>query len=443
MADQSDAVQQLLELNRSSVPKKASADPRSGATAAMSSIPDRINAAIYPASLGAVRDVANRAAINVMGAPVDAAAVLTNSAIAAGGLAGHKLGLMSAPPDLIQSPVGGSEWLGQKFENMGSVSPVRRPAAEALATLMTPLAGLGRAAATGPKTGFSTDTQTIFSKPAQGAGGVANSGDAATRMQAFDLVKTSKNAIISDPKPLQQRPFHDDYPQGAQGERGSPLTVDIDGNPLGARFIAGRRTVGGDDEGLSGVDAYGLARDLGIQTDFAARSGPQLKGDFGRYTRSGDQRTISIDHALPAETQARVQRHELGHAVDDLTFATIGRGGSKIPTDGIKRELSQVYSDQNSSMYVPKGKIGATPKTDGYPPSEIDSELMSEAIRAYMADPNYIKSVAPKTAKRIREYVNSNPNLNKVIQFNSAGAGLGLGAAATLMHLPSDDASSP
>ena len=42
-----------------------------------------------------------------------------------------------------------------------------------------------------------------------------------------------------------------------------------------------------------------------------------------------------------------------------------------------------------------------------------------EAIRAYMTDPNYLKTVAPKTAARIREFVNSHPTLSKNIQFNS------------------------
>lgn len=39
-----------------------------------------------------------------------------------------------------------------------------------------------------------------------------------------------------------------------------------------------------------------------------------------------------------------------------------------------------------------------------------------------MADPNYIKTLAPKTAARIREFVNNNPRLNKIIQFNGIAA---------------------
>ena len=44
---------------------------------------------------------------------------------------------------------------------------------------------------------------------------------------------------------------------------------------------------------------------------------------------------------------------------------------------------------------------------------------MAEAIRAYLADPNYLKTVAPKTAAAIREAVNSHPILSKIIQFNT------------------------
>lgn len=49
-------------------------------------------------------------------------------------------------------------------------------------------------------------------------------------------------------------------------------------------------------------------------------------------------------------------------------------------------------------------------------------EYIAEASRAYMVDPNWLKTVAPKTAARIREYVNSHPELSKIIQFNSLAA---------------------
>ncbi len=36
-----------------------------------------------------------------------------------------------------------------------------------------------------------------------------------------------------------------------------------------------------------------------------------------------------------------------------------------------------------------------------------------------MTNPNYLKTVAPKTAERIREYVNKHPHVSKIIQFNA------------------------
>ncbi len=43
---------------------------------------------------------------------------------------------------------------------------------------------------------------------------------------------------------------------------------------------------------------------------------------------------------------------------------------------------------------------------------------MAEAIRAYLQDPNYLKTVAPNVAARIRGAINTTPDLNSIIQFN-------------------------
>ena len=66
---------------------------------------------------------------------------------------------------------------------------------------------------------------------------------------------------------------------------------------------------------------------------------------------------------------------------------------------------------------------------------DADRELWAEAIRAYMYDPTYIKTVAPDVAFMIRDHVNRNSSLRKTIQFNAVPTivgvgGLGLGAAA-------------
>lgn len=54
-----------------------------------------------------------------LGAPVDMATLALNGLIAGGGYAGHKLGLLSTPPGLIEKPVGGSEWIADKMRGVG------------------------------------------------------------------------------------------------------------------------------------------------------------------------------------------------------------------------------------------------------------------------------------------------------------------------------------
>lgn len=96
----------------------------------------------------------------------------------------------------------------------------------------------------------------------------------------------SRNPSIYSPKPLLQRPFEHDYPKpgAAGGDGGSRVAFDIDGRQASpTALIAGRRTVGGNDIGLSRIDqdrAIGL---LGIRFESVPRSGPGLKGDLGRY----------------------------------------------------------------------------------------------------------------------------------------------------------------
>jgi hypothetical protein len=59
------------------------------------------------------------ASAGTIGAPVDLATLGLNAVIAGGGYAGHKLGLLSLPPDLIEKPVGGSDWIAEKMRTAG------------------------------------------------------------------------------------------------------------------------------------------------------------------------------------------------------------------------------------------------------------------------------------------------------------------------------------
>lgn len=354
--------------------------------------------------LGAV----NRGAVaGTVGAPVDMATGLLNAALMGGGVLGHKAGLLRADqlPRLIESPIGGSEWIGDQMQRAGIVGPQRNAVAEGLASVAVPTAMM-RA---GPA---------VYA--AEKAIGGMFSGHADGKIGASFA---SKSPRMNNPKPTTQRPFHDDYPKGAPGPDGSILTVDIDGRPIHTDAIVfGRRVAGGMDEGGGVAEARRVAGGLGFEIRPVASG--DIGGDAGRFvagrgTDGERQSIIKIADGLDANQAAHVLQHELGHGIESLTF------GAKIPQTGAAREAALLYSDLNSTRYVPKGKIGATPESQNYKPSEWDAERMAEAIRAYQQDPNYVKTVAPKLAARIREYVNTNPNLNRVVHFNSAaGAGL-------------------
>lgn len=318
-------------------------------------------------------------------------------------------GLLSAPVDLVnlavqaEKPIGGSEWRGDQMQRAGIVGPERNPMAELALGLLGPGTALGTAARLGKLRKFTPETGS--------ARGLLD--DKITGQYA------SKSANIYDPNPLPQRPFHADYPQASPSDGGRRLETDIDGRPLSASaFIAGRRIGGSADLGSSNSDVDRVAHLLGVQKRFAPRSDHDLAGNSGRYIRADGDRRIVIDQNLEKAPGDRVFAHETGHAIDDLA-----QYGSGIPTKGLSKELKRVYEDLNTGTWFKPGR-GMTPQGMGYKhPDDVERELMAEAIRAYMRDPNYLKTVAPKTAARIREYVNPNPNLNKVIQFNSVGAG--------------------
>jgi hypothetical protein len=98
--------------------------------------------------------------------------------------------------------------------------------------------------------------------------------------------------------------------------------------------------------------------------------------------------------------------HEVGHVIDHLA-------GDPIPGEAywkgipqspeITDELQRVYSAGSTGVHR-AGPL-TLPQDFGYPPSDVPAELMAEGVRAYMTNPNYLKTVAPGTAAAIRAYV--------------------------------------
>jgi hypothetical protein len=253
-------------------------------------------------------------------------------------------------------------------------------------------------------------------------GGLAAGGIGLARGPLATLLRSPVNEVFN-PKPKPQRPFFKDYPNGAEFREDGYIAKDIEGRPLDAPYVAGRTRADAPDHALTPLDIE-IIGGMGIEGPIDKIPASQLPpGTLGRtHVSSGRPTRVEILDSLPKAEKDITTAHEVGHVIDALA--------GKIPTKGLKRELDFNYSALRTGE---ERKFFLTrPRDVGYKgPHHIDRERIAEAIRAYMVDPNYLKTVAPKTATRIREYVHNSPELSKIIQFNTLAAGGALGLAAT------------
>jgi hypothetical protein len=255
----------------------------------------------------------------------------------------------------------------------------------------------------------------------------------------------SKSAVLYNPPAKSPRPFSADYPHGATADAAGRLLADIEGRPLVAERVVGR-TLGGADEALPSAELDALTQAVVGENAESVPASALRRGTVGAYVSErgpdGIDRAVLVHRGLPAEAKDSVVAHEVSHAINDRSgdFVDLTRPNMVPIRPGMSRELGTVYNDLNNQYLatarapnpdVDPAKVywgtGVTPeKTFGYGKADAPAELMAEAIRAYLADPNYLKTVAPKTAAAVREAVNSHPVLSKIIQFNTMAGPLAI-----------------
>src|SRR5215472_1249352 len=238
------------------------------------------------------------------------------------------------------------------------------------------------------------------------------------------ITSASETTYMYDPPSKTQRPFTDDYPNEARTDAQGRLLEDIEGRPLGAAFIAGRRFSGEADQPLSPADIRAAIKRVKLR--FSTVPGIWLRPDVsGIYIppNPGTRRTgdIFINKDLP--DQELTMAHEFSHAMDYL----VGNLSQKL-TPAEVSELRDVYSALRTGSEDPPYR--RQPENFNYFGNEVKDELLAEGMRAYMTNPNYFKTIAPKTAAKIRAAVNDHPRLKRAIQFNSLGAAGLIGAGA-------------
>jgi hypothetical protein len=257
----------------------------------------------------------------------------------------------------------------------------------------------------------------------------------------------SKSASLYNPPVKPPRPFAADYPSGAPADAAGRLTHDIEGRPLVAERIIGRRTLGGADETISPAELDALAEKILGRRPALAPASSLPRRSVGAYDPSTG-RTF-VYKGLPAETKDMVAAHELAHGINDKAgeFVSVKLGRSIPIKPGTINEGKTVYNDLNNSYLAAARKqnpdvdpktvywgTGVTPqKTFRYSDAEAPLEYNAEAIRAYMADPNYFKATAPRYAEQIREWVNTHPIVSKYLQFNSLAGLLTAGATGAAL----------
>jgi hypothetical protein len=263
--------------------------------------------------------------------------------------------------------------------------------------------------------------------------GVTRAGRAALRRmaEASDMASSAmtgaRNAprvranwpqrIWDPPTDLPQRSIELDYPQGVPANAAGKITQTIEGEPIRAQHVFGWEDVNKPQNTLQSGDRDSLAKAF-MKKTASIGSGRQMQGSSGisKFDEYGRLIDILLHRRLHPLDRPKVYAHELAHAIDEFA--------GQLPTKGLLDELKVIYNTLNNPKRTSDGLRAApgsmvTPETHGYKGGEVSREYAVEAIRAYLTNANYIKTVAPRTAAAIREFFNDHPFLSRIVQFNS------------------------
>lgn len=270
-----------------------------------------------------------------------------------------------------------------------------------------------------------------YGEAALNAAGAIPAGPAAAgfkrlgKFAKLDKLFSKVSDLYSDVPDLPQRPFEEDYPNGPFANEKIQLRVSSRDHELVAKYVAGRNHVGGADLAIAPTDVRVIGEKI---------TGNPIKFEFPKpgegawigkieVDESGRPVQIYIQSGLSEKEYNEAILHEVAHAID-LTAGPISPQGA----------LHEVAPNYSILAGGDTSENVITPHRQGYKDQIAQYEYVAEAIRAYMANPNYFKTVAPIFAAKIQDVVNMHPVLKHIIQFNSllvaAGTVAGIAVAS-------------
>lgn len=330
------------------------------------------------------------------------------------------------PPDMIFPPrPTASERVTEQFGGLPLFSPAERVVADAVAQPFVDAYD----ALSGRMSEQEKEEYALTTMMELAGGGVGNPirrGFAAAANALSPMVKQARNIRsrgssgvrqkMYDP-PRMPRMLTDDYRGDIPVDSSGKLTRTMDGDDIVAKNVVGWSHVAQPQNRLSDEQIRDvLTKSVGQrpETKALAKEGYFGKTIYNRYT--GDPIRVEIDKGLAPVTRGKIERHETGHVIDQIAGLL-----STEHLDELKRVYNTLNNNVGRTRYGRDAGPGTnfTPSQRGYPSHEVPREYIAEAIRAYLTDPNYFKTVAPNVAAAIRKAVNNHPKLAPVIQFNS------------------------
>jgi hypothetical protein len=242
------------------------------------------------------------------------------------------------------------------------------------------------------------------------------------------MIAASRESMMYAPPRVPQRPFKFDYRRSdPPADPSGRLLEDMEGRPLVARFIAGRRFAGDRDYPLTPADIDAAIMGLDIRKVTTPSIPHQPEGVVGLFKGYEDETgkpvgDLYVKSTTSPEDQNIITAHELGHGIDFITDLA-GRLTSQ-ELDELRRVYATLRGGPGRKTLHPQ------PETFGYEGENIDQELVVEGLRAYLTNPNYFKAAAPRSAAKFRAAVNDDEWIKRVIQLNSLGAAGIAGAGA-------------